>query len=185
VTKPKAYLGLDPSLTGFGVALYCPETGEHDLWLLTSKKKGVDRLLSLCYELESITHFVQKSYDLADVAMEDTVRLSYAASALGELAGVVKATLHVAVRGDGRYPLRVPPASLKKFATGKGNAKKVDIILSVYKKYGLEVTNDNLADAYVLARIASRYVITQYEADIVNKLFGDEKFRDGEFSLSD
>jgi len=47
-----------------------------------------------------------------------------------------------------------PIASLKRTATGKGVANKAAIILNVYKRWGFETTNDNVADAYVLARIA-------------------------------
>jgi len=46
------------------------------------------------------------------------------------------------------------PTELKKFITGKGNAKKQIIIQQVYKKYGIEFEDDNLADAFVLAKMA-------------------------------
>ena len=45
--------------------------------------------------------------------------------------------------------------TLKKFVTGKGNGPKSVIIKGVYKKWGYDVDNDNLADAYGLARLAA------------------------------
>ena len=48
----------------------------------------------------------------------------------------------------------IPPTELKKFVTGKGNAKKDLMLLNVYKKWGVEFADDNLADAYSLARMA-------------------------------
>jgi len=48
----------------------------------------------------------------------------------------------------------VPPTSLKKFITGKGNCKKELMLLKVYKKFGIEFDNNNLCDAYSLARLA-------------------------------
>ena len=45
------------------------------------------------------------------------------------------------------------PGQLKQFATGKGNTKKSEIMLQVYKKWSKEFSDDNLADAYVLAQI--------------------------------
>lgn len=48
----------------------------------------------------------------------------------------------------------IQPGTLKKFVTGKGNAKKELILLNVYKKWGIEFTDNNLADAYCLARMA-------------------------------
>lgn len=50
--------------------------------------------------------------------------------------------------------IEIPPTTLKKFATGKGNAKKEDMILPIYKRYGFEDKSDNVRDAYVLAQIA-------------------------------
>ena len=43
------------------------------------------------------------------------------------------------------------PASLKKFATGKGNAKKDQVMLAVYKRWGLEFKTNDECDAFVLA----------------------------------
>lgn len=48
--------------------------------------------------------------------------------------------------------IEVPPTSLKKFVTGKGNAKKDQMMLQVFKKWGYEAETDNLADAYALAQ---------------------------------
>ena len=48
--------------------------------------------------------------------------------------------------------MEVAPTSLKKFVTGKGNAKKDLMLLSVYKRWGFDTTNDNKADAYGLAQ---------------------------------
>ncbi len=50
--------------------------------------------------------------------------------------------------------IEVSPNTLKKFATGKGNAKKENMILPIYKRYGFEDDSDNIRDAYVLAQIA-------------------------------
>lgn len=48
----------------------------------------------------------------------------------------------------------IAPATLKKFVTGKGNCKKELILLKVFKKFGVEFEDHNLADAYSLARLA-------------------------------
>ncbi|CAH0186781.1 hypothetical protein [Peribacillus simplex] len=48
----------------------------------------------------------------------------------------------------------VPPTSLKKFASGKGNTKKDALVLPIYKRWGFESNSDNIRDAYVLAQIA-------------------------------
>lgn len=48
----------------------------------------------------------------------------------------------------------VPPSSLKKFATGKGDVSKDGLVLPIYKLWGFESHSDNIRDAYVLAQIA-------------------------------
>ena len=47
----------------------------------------------------------------------------------------------------------VAPTTLKKFITGKGNIKKDVILLEIFKRYDVEFYDDNLGDAYGLAKI--------------------------------
>jgi len=48
----------------------------------------------------------------------------------------------------------VEPTVLKRFVTGKGQGKKELMLKEVYKKWGADFDDNNLADAYGLARIA-------------------------------
>ncbi len=48
----------------------------------------------------------------------------------------------------------IAPSTLKKFVTGSGRGKKELMLLKVYKKFGVEFEDHNLADAYSLARMA-------------------------------
>jgi len=43
-----------------------------------------------------------------------------------------------------------PPSTVKKYATGRGNATKADMAVALYKRCGLELPNDNEVDAYWL-----------------------------------
>jgi len=56
-------------------------------------------------------------------------------------------------QNDIKYKI-VTPGELKKFITGKGQAKKDLILLNVFKRWGVEFDNSDLADAYGLARMA-------------------------------
>lgn len=47
----------------------------------------------------------------------------------------------------------VAPTIVKKFGSGKGSAKKEDLILPVYKKWGFESNNNDITDAYIIARM--------------------------------
>ena len=48
----------------------------------------------------------------------------------------------------------IAPGTLKKFVTGKGTAKKELMLLKTYKKWKVEFEDNNLCDAYGLARLA-------------------------------
>ena len=70
----------------------------------------------------------------------------------------------------------VAPGGLKKFASGKGNTKKDELVLPIYKKWGFESNSDNVRDAYVLAQIG-RYLDgldepTKYQEDVLKKVSG-------------
>ena len=73
------------------------------------------------------------------------------AYSLGELGGVVRFTLQY----SGHRWIEIPPATLKKFVTGKGNALKSRMILAVYKRWKIDVDDDNQADAVGLAYVGA------------------------------
>lgn len=74
----------------------------------------------------------------------------------GELGGTVKLAVHYTLGPD--KLLIVPPTALKKFVTGRGNAKKNEMLLGVYKQWGEEFTDDNQADAYSLEQFGHCYM---------------------------
>ena len=71
---------------------------------------------------------------------------------LGELAGVIKYLLAV-----NRYTvILVPPTTLKKFATGKGNATKEE--MNLINRWEYHNSNDNIVDAFCLMKYAESYL---------------------------
>lgn len=56
----------------------------------------------------------------------------------------------------GIHYIDIPPSQVKKFATGKGNAKKDVMAVEIYKRWGYEHSSDNVRDAFVLAQIARK-----------------------------
>ena|SRR5699024_974711 len=75
--------------------------------------------------------------------------------------------------------LIVTPSQVKKYATGKGNSSKDNMILPIFKKWGFEHDSDNVRDAYVLARIGydmhSDGDLLKYEKEIINDLRKEEE----------
>jgi Holliday junction resolvasome RuvABC endonuclease subunit len=50
--------------------------------------------------------------------------------------------------------IEVSPTTLKKWVTGKGNAKKEDMAVSVKEKWDYKSPSHDIVDAYALARLA-------------------------------
>lgn len=76
--------------------------------------------------------------------------------------------------------LIVTPSQVKKYATGKGNSSKDNMILPMFKKWGFEHDSDNVRDAYVLAKIAfdlktdKEIELKKYESEILTDLRKNE-----------
>ena len=166
----KYYLGLDLSLTGTGVAvlddtgaIVCTKT-------LAFKDRGMERLHKIS---ETINGFLCK-YEPEVVAIEGYSMGSRAGQAfsIGELGGVVKLLLWKSGYND---PLIIAPTRLKKYITGKGNSPKDTIMMHVYKNWRYEPENNNVADAYGLARIALTYnskefKLLKHQQDVIDTL---------------
>lgn len=75
---------------------------------------------------------------------------------------------------NGYTYIDVPPTSVKKFATGKGNIAKDAMVLPIYKHWGFEHSSDNVRDAYVLAQIARGLKgvskLTKYQVEALKKV---------------
>lgn len=135
-------LGLDVSLTSTGYS-GCGQRGT-----ITSKAKGVERLEDISVAVRNLiitcppnTVVIIEGYSFAS-------RNSQAHS-IGEVGGVVRLTLF----REGVPFIEVPPTSRAKFATGKGNASKNEVISAVSARTGIVWSGkgaDDEADAFVL-----------------------------------
>lgn len=173
-------IGIDQSLTGFALsAINIENPNQHLTWVYKSPYFGVERLADIRQWLLDTLDYITEKHEIKDVAMEGTVLASQAALVLGELSATVKLALfdYFADEDAGKFPLKVPPMTLKKYAAGKGNAKKQEMLLQIYKRWGLEFNDDNAADAYALARLASKNHVNEVEKSIITQ-FEDPKYRD-------
>ena len=131
-------IGLDPALRFTGVAIY--DEGDVDTYTLRtpSDLRGGARL-------DWIANQLADTFDGAALVATE----GYAFNArgrgahLGELGGVIKRLLFKL-----KVPLfAVPPASVKKFATGKGNASKEAVLVAAVTSLGYMGNSDHEADA--------------------------------------
>lgn len=134
---------LDLSLTATGVA--CPN-GVLDTYRPATE--GDRRLDDIVNEVEMLLG--DEDLDDVLVVLEGPVTRSHAATAIGMLHGAIRLTL---IRWTLDY-LIVPPAVLKTYATGRGNAPKPDMRMELYKRTGADVVDDNQVDAAWLRLLA-------------------------------
>lgn len=148
--KSPRVLGLDLSLTATGVAF--PD-GTTATW--SQPLTGVARLAWFRQALTALLAGVGPyGHDLAAdlVVIEGhAFNTKYGQPhALGELAGVVKLVLHDL---DVTW-LEIPPASLKRYATGKGNASKEAVLVAAVLRLGYEGHSNDESDALWLRQMA-------------------------------
>lgn len=68
---------------------------------------------------------------------------------IAELSGILKH--HLWLRNI--FMEEVPPSTLKKYATGKGNADKIAMMAAALSKHGIKFDDNNICDAFWLARL--------------------------------
>lgn len=174
-------IGIDQSLTGFALsAVHTLNPSEHITWVYKSPYFGVERLSDIrSWLTDHFDYLEEQGAIIQDIAMEGTVLASHAALVLGELSATVRLAIfdYFEEEDERRFPLKIPPMTLKKYASGKGNSKKQEMLLQIYKRWGIEFNDDNAADAYALARMAGRVSIDKVEQTIIDQI-EDPKYRD-------
>lgn len=175
MSEPRV-LGLDLSLTATGVAL--PDGRVQLLRPPSCCNRGMRRL----------RWFRQKIQPMLTVNRVDWVyvegysfgsRNSHA-HALGELGGVVRLAIF---ETPGVEYIDVPPSTLKKYATGKGNAKKELVLVEAVKRLGYQGSDDNEADALWLRALGCEHLehpiveVPQNHRDALDKLHFDHTVR--------
>lgn len=154
--KPmKNVIGIDPSLTSTGV---CYGTGAKDWTVKLCKSKPSGTTVS-----ERVKRYEGLVSQIDDILQESAPVLifiegySYGSKTSGmtqamitEVGSLIR--WHLVDQTPHIY--EVAPSTLKKFATGKGNSKKEQVIGYVQKHWGQLFDTSDQADAFVLYRMA-------------------------------
>lgn len=145
------FVGIDQALNKIGVCVLLGGASVNLHLIRTPRNlRGTERLTFLRDQLQAqlgpyqgqITHAALEAQSLGSLGDIDQ---------LGQINGIVQvvlADLGVA------HPLLVPPATLKKFVTGHGNASKSRMMQASIKYWGITIDQDDLCDAHGLARVA-------------------------------
>lgn len=159
------YVGIDPS-TKTGLFIIASNVNLVECELTSKSKQDPHRFMDIAQR-------IRKSLHADDVICIEG--FSYGSRGKGVstqygLGWIIRAELIY----HGYTYHEVAPSAVKKFATGKGNAKKDNMVIPIYKKWGFEHDSDNVRDAYVLAKIAEaihkREGLTAYQEEVIKKL---------------
>jgi Holliday junction resolvasome RuvABC endonuclease subunit len=169
------YLGLDLSLTGTGIVIIDDDYNIIIKELLHVEARETERLFFLEEMLLKILSPYKEKIFLS--AYETPAfRADGQQFSMGEWSGLVKTNLFKM----GLPLLKVVPLQLKKYVSGQGKGEKGLIILDVFKNFGVEIRQNDQADAYVLSRIAHDFDyifnrkinvdLKKYQIDVLNKI---------------
>jgi crossover junction endodeoxyribonuclease RuvC len=159
-------LGIDLSLTSTGICLL-GEDNEFEASLIKTKSRGYERLIFIKDEVESFVNW-------GDPRLVVLEGYSFGSKfgrreSIGELGGIIKLSLVTM----GRKTIIAPPTCLKKFVTGKGNSGKEIMLMRTLAKYKIEFNDNNLCDAFGLAKMGQVYLEgtnIKYEQEALEKV---------------
>lgn len=154
-------VGIDSSLTRTAVAIIDTAADYHDIRTLPTTGKTDATLLERATRIDRIASWVG---DLLATYGEGLVVIegpSFASSGSGthDRAGLWWLIVEACGNAGLGVPVEVSPHSRQKYATGRGNAGKDEVLAAVVRRYpDAPVTNNDEADAWVLACMGARAV---------------------------
>ena len=185
-------VGIDPSLTGTGIVVL--RNGEIEQALTTKNKPElgiIERVRRIYEQINNVIENLSTCYVNAYIGDKRMIRweppsliviegFSYGSKGRGVfdiayLGWRIREELERYRTEDDIPWLEVSPSQVKQFATGKGNANKEIVLQQVYKRWGVELTDNNQADAYVLAQIGRAYLgeaddLTDFQQKVIRAL---------------
>lgn len=142
-------IGIDPSLTATGIA-------DHDgrLFTVKTKAKEKDARLSWIYAAVDDAAYAASAWKGSKSAPTVAVIEDLPKQAMGAgITGMVQGVIRLALMEYSIPYVKIPPATLKKFATGKGNADKQAMRAAWLAYSGTDNPDDNQVDAAFLRLI--------------------------------
>ena len=178
-------IGIDPSLTSTGIVVL--RGNKVELAVTTKNKPALGTIERVRLIYERIVDIQENLSDGEKWQAPDLIVIegfSYGSKGrsvfdIAYLGWRIREELE-RLRTEDNIPwLEVPPSQLKKFATGQGNANKEIILQQVYKRWGVEFSDNNQADAYVLAQIGRAYLggmddLTAFQQEVIANLKGEK-----------
>jgi len=185
-------VGIDPSLTSTGIVVLRNNEIGKALTTKNEPKLGtIERVRRIYEQINNVIENLSTCYVNAYIGDKRMIRweppsliviegFSYGSKGRGVfdiayLGWRIREELERYRTEDDIPWLEVSPSQVKQFATGKGNANKEIVLQQVYKRWGVELTDNNQADAYVLAQIGRAYLgeaddLTDFQQKVIRAL---------------
>jgi crossover junction endodeoxyribonuclease RuvC len=143
-------VGLDLSLTATGYA------GPDGTRTFTSTGHKGDTLAERSCRLSSLANEIAYATRYAapgthpDLVVIEAPAFSRTQGAMHDRSGLWWLVTNWLIETDAFEVIEVSPTALKKYVTGKGNAAKGDMRMAIYKRFSVDIADDNEADAFAL-----------------------------------
>lgn len=149
------YIGLDQSISGTGIVALDGSGDLIDKHLVSGGEvrepmDKVNRIVSIFAQFYEWVNALKGDKEPC-VVLED---FAYSQANQMALLGGLGYHIRIMLRQTGWHFAVCPTGTLKKMVTGNGNSKKQIVIRDVYKRWGFETDDDNIADAFGLAKMA-------------------------------
>lgn len=156
---------MDPSLQSTGLAQCSPgfEAGSHWSFETIRSKPSGGSIGARSTRLLAIEDRVRRVVRGAGLVVIEAPAYSRSVGSRHERSGLWW-LLVAAALGEGCRVVEVSPTARARYATGRGNAPKGDVLEAVSARYGVEPSNDNEADAVALAALGMRLAGLPIEA---------------------
>ena len=156
------YVGIDLSLTSTGLAIYRAEDvvpGGLAMTRCITSKPGNDR-----GHTARLRRFQRISNEISSEIGSDDAHVFLEGPSYGSTGSAVHDIagnwwlLYQTLNDDGMQICVVPPAVVKMYATGKGNASKDAVMAAAIKRYPeINIPGNDIADAVILMAIGCRF----------------------------
>lgn len=143
------FIGLDLSLTSTGISV------DGFTSVITVNSKGPERLSAISKKILDLV--TAHRADIAIIEGYSFASRNSQAHSIGELGGAVRLRLW-----ENNIPfVEIPPTSRAKFATGRGNAAKTEVMSAVSARTGIAWSGkgaDDMCDAWILEQMGLTYL---------------------------
>jgi crossover junction endodeoxyribonuclease RuvC len=151
-TDASLYLGIDPSLASTGIALITPKIKASTELKTQPNQEKVMRLHSLKTQF---VEFMLRYAPEKQVTLCCIEGASYNSFGRHDDLGMVRGILSLTALDYCLQIVTVPPRSLKKYATGRGEASKEEMVKkAIAIGWSIQEQHDDAADAALLAELA-------------------------------